>query len=46
MRRLFCHYLFPISPSFGALGLCFVIVAFPGYIYLYIFSIWTDDYNA
>ena len=31
--RLFCHYLFPISPSFGAPGeLCLVIVSFPGYI--------------
>ena len=31
MWRLFCHYLFLISPSFGASGgLCFIIVAFPG----------------
>ena len=28
--------LFLISPSFGAsVGLCFVIVAFPGYLHLY-----------
>ena len=34
--HLFWHYLFLISPSFGALGgLCFVIVAFPGYLHLY-----------
>ena len=32
MWRLFCHYLFLISPSFGASGrLCFVIVTFSGY---------------
>ena len=31
--HLFCHYLFLVSPSFGALGrLCFVIVTYPGYI--------------
>ena len=31
MWRVFCHYLFLISPSFGASGgLCFVIVAFLG----------------
>ena len=31
-----CHYVFFISPSFGASGrLCFVIVAFPGYLFLY-----------
>ena len=29
-------YLFLTSPSFGASGgLCFIIVAFPGYLYLY-----------
>ena len=34
MWHLFCHYLFLISPSFGALGrLCFVIVAFPDIFY-------------
>ena len=33
--RLFCHYLFLISPSFGALGRLFIMtVAFPGYLYL------------
>ena len=35
MWRLFCHYLFFISPSFRASGrLCFVIVAFSGYRHL------------
>ena len=34
--RLFCPYLFVISPSFGTSeGMCFVIVAFSVYIYLY-----------
>ena len=34
--RLFCHYLFLISPSFGASGrLSFVGLSFPGYLYLY-----------
>ena len=38
--RLFCHCLMLISPSFGALKRpCFVIVAFPGYTYLYFFFI-------
>ena len=36
MWRLFCLYLIPIYPSFGASErLCFVIVAFPGYLHLY-----------
>ena len=36
--RLFCHYLFLISPDFDASGrLCFLIVAFPGYLHLYLF---------
>ena len=40
MWRLFCHYLFLISPSFGVSGgLCFVIVAFPGYLHLYFSSL-------
>ena len=37
MLHLFCHYLFLISFSFAALGrLCFVIVAYPGYLRLYV----------
>ena len=37
-RRLFCHYLFLISPSFSSSGrLCFWIVAFPGYLHLYFY---------
>ena len=40
MWRLFCYYLFLISPSFGTLGgLCFVTVAFLAYVCLLIFSI-------
>ena len=36
MWRLCCHYLFPISPSFGASGrLCFVTVEYLGYLHLY-----------
>ena len=36
MWSLFCPYLFPISPSFGALGrMCFVIVAFSGYLHIF-----------
>ena len=35
-----CPYLLLISPSFDALGgLCFVIVVFPGYLYLYFYSL-------
>ena len=31
-----CHYLFSVSPAFGASGrLCFVIVTFPGYLHSY-----------
>ena len=38
LGRCFCPYLFLISPSFGASGrLCFVIVAFSGYLYLYFY---------
>ena len=34
-----CHYLFLISPSFDVKGRpCFVIVTFPMYLQLYIFS--------
>ena len=34
---LFSHYLFLISPSFGASGrLCFVIVTFTRYLHFYI----------
>ena len=37
MWHLFCPYLFLISPSFGTLGgLCFVIVAFPGYLRIHL----------
>ena len=33
---LFCHYLFLILPYFGDLGrMCFMIMAFPGYLHLY-----------
>ena len=36
MKHLFVHYLFLNSSSFGASGgLCFVIVAFTGYLHLY-----------
>ena len=40
MWRLFCNYLFLIFPSFGASGwgLCFVIVPFPGYMYIHLYS--------
>ena len=35
MGRLFCHYLFLMSPALGASGrLCFMIVAFPWYLLL------------
>ena len=35
MWRICCPYLFVISSSFNAsVGLCFVIVAFPGYLHL------------
>ena len=38
MWFLCCPYLFPISPSFDASGgMCFKIVAFPGYLHLYCF---------
>ena len=37
--RLFCHYLFLISPYLGASGgLCCVIMTFSGYIHLYLFN--------
>ena len=37
MSRLYCRYLFLISPSIGALRrMCFVIVAFPGYLHVYV----------
>ena len=39
MWRLFCPYLFLISPSLCSGGLCFVNVAFPWYIHLYILII-------
>ena len=36
MWRLFCPHLFLLSHSFGtSVGLCFVILAFPGYLHLY-----------
>ena len=35
MRRLFCHYVYLISPSFGASGgLWFMSAAFSGYLYI------------
>ena len=41
MWRLWCPYLFVISPSFSASGgLCFVIVAFSWYFYLYVYMSW------
>ena len=37
MWRLFCHYLFLISPTFGASArLCLVNVAFSLYLHLYL----------
>ena len=40
MWRLLSSYLLHISPSFGASGgLCFVTVAFSGYLHLYLCSI-------
>ena len=40
MQRFFCHCLFLVSPSFGASGsLYFVIAAFPGFIHLCLFII-------
>ena len=37
---VFRYSLTLLSPSFGALGrLCFVIVAFPGYLHLYFYPI-------
>ena len=41
MWRLFCPSLFLISPSFGASRrLCPLIFTFPGYLYLYSFSLY------
>ena len=43
--RLCCHYLFLITPSFDALeGLCFVIVAFSGYLHLYVLVDWLQSF--
>ena len=37
VRCLFFNHLFLMSPTFGVSGrLCFVVVAFPGYLYLYL----------
>ena len=47
MWRWFCHHLSLIPPTFGfSGGLCFVIVAFPGHLILYIiFSFWNPLYE-
>ena len=47
MWRLFCHYLFLISPSFGVSGrLCFVTVVFPGYLHIFfiVWNVWISGY--